>query len=102
MRNIGYIGGLSVLPLASAVRHYLHEVLSIPSPSVKPCLRLSQLLAPAMHISLMHPGATIVSSDRSKGTICMEKAKTKVALVTKAYQRIMFPYQPARLTNRTA
>ena len=32
-----------MLPLASAVRHYLHEVLGIPVPSVKPWARESEL-----------------------------------------------------------
>lgn len=43
VQNIGYLGGLSVLPLASAVRHYLHEVLGIPVPSVKPWAQENEL-----------------------------------------------------------
>lgn len=43
VQNISYIGGLSVLPLASAVRHYLHEVLGIPVPSVKPWAQENEL-----------------------------------------------------------
>ena len=36
VRNIGYFGGSPMLALATAVRHYLHEVLGIPTPNVKP------------------------------------------------------------------
>ena len=43
VRNIGYCGGLSMLALATAVRHYLHEVLGIPTPSVKPWARENEL-----------------------------------------------------------
>src|SRR5574338_12362 len=43
VRNIGYFGGLSMLVLATAVRHYLQEVLGIPTPSVKPWARENEL-----------------------------------------------------------
>ena len=43
VRNIGYFGDLFVLVLATAVRHYLHEILGIPTPSVKPWARENEL-----------------------------------------------------------
>lgn len=43
VRNIGYLGRLSMLALATAVRHYLHDVLGIPSSIVKPWARENEL-----------------------------------------------------------
>ena len=43
VRRLGYFGALFLLALATSVRHYLHDVLGIPTPSVKPWARENEL-----------------------------------------------------------